>query len=240
LNNNSGKEVALLGDTKRRILQSLLEGSKTAKEIANKLQIQKSAVRAHLNSMQTQYLIKSYFKIERFGRPRRMYELTERGHELFPRKYELILLPILKKLDEMNGQARLKKIIESITDDLAADLRDKIDKVRKSNRSDNLEASLKALNSISNDMGFVSSILKEGDTYSILSRNCVVHKAALDNQDAICDGFHTRMIKEVLNGKLNVNVQLKECIALGNNHSRHIIKYNTDSNKKQRKELTKS
>lgn len=238
MNDNSGKELALLGDTKRRILQSLLEGSKTATEIANKLQIQKSAVRGHLNSMQIQYLIKSYFKTERFGRPRRMYELTEKGHELFPRKYDIMLVPILKKLDEMDGQARLKRIIESITDDLSADLRDKIDKVRKNNSSKYLETSLKALNSISNDMGFVSSIIKEGDTYSILSQNCIVHKAALNYQDAICDGFHTRMIREALNGKLNVNVQLKECIALGNNHSRHIIKYNTDS--KKQKELPKS
>ena len=42
------------------------------------------------------------------------------------------------------------------------------------------------------------------------------------------------MINEALNGKL------KECIALGNNYSRRIIKCNTNSNTKQKKELPKS
>ena len=31
------------------------------------------------------------------------------------------------------------------------------------------------------------------------------------------------MIEKALDGKANPNVQLKECIALGNNYSRHII-----------------
>ena len=67
--------------------------------------------------MQTQGLVKSYFKIERYGRPRRIYELTESGHELFPRKYDVILLLILKKIEEMHGHEQLKKIIEYMADD---------------------------------------------------------------------------------------------------------------------------
>jgi predicted ArsR family transcriptional regulator len=71
----------------------------------------------------------------------------------------------------------------------------------------------------------MSSLHKEGyiDAYSITSRNCSVHKVALGNQDIICNGFHSRMIEKALDGKVNPNVQLKECIALGDNYSRHII-----------------
>ena len=231
LSDNKGKDIALLGETKGRILALLLQSYKTVAEIGDKLQIQKSAVRVHLESMQTQGLVKSYFKIERYGRPRRIYELTESGHELFPRRYDVILSLILKKIEEMHGHEHLKKIIESIADDVEIDKRDKI---QKGYKSDNIDASLNTLNSISNEIGFVSSIIKEGDTYSILSRNCPVHKAALKNQDAICNGFHSRMIKKVLNGELNVNVQLKECIALGNDYSRHVITYNSGRKKKMK------
>jgi predicted ArsR family transcriptional regulator len=231
LSDGKGKEIALLGETKGRILGLLLQSYKTVAEIGDKLQIQKSAVRVHLESMQTQGLVKSYFKIERYGRPRRIYELTESGHELFPRRYDVILSLILKKIEEMHGHEHLKKIIESIADDVEIDKRDKI---QKGYKSDNIDASLNTLNSISNEIGFVSSIVKEGDTYSIISRNCPVHKAALNNQDAICEGFHSRMIKKVLNGELNVNVQLKECIALGNNYSRHVITYNSGRKKKMK------
>ena len=234
LTGNKGKEIALLGETKGKILELLLQNYKNAAEIGDKLQIQKSAVRVHLDSMQAQGLVKSYFKIERYGRPRRIYELTESGRELFPRKYDMILSLILEKIEEMHGHEHLKKIIESIAVDVAIDTRDKIDKIQMGYKSDNIDASLNALNSISNEIGFVSSIIKEGDTYSILSRNCPVHKAALKNQDAICNGFHSRMIKKVLNGELNVNVQLKECIALGNDYSRHVITYNSRRTKKMK------
>jgi predicted ArsR family transcriptional regulator len=70
LSDNKG-EIALLGETKGRILELLLQGYKTAAEVGDKMQIQKSAVRVHLESLQTQRLVKSYFKIEQYGRPRR-------------------------------------------------------------------------------------------------------------------------------------------------------------------------
>lgn len=80
------------------------------------------------------------------------------------------------------------------------------------------------LNSVSNEMGFGSSISKEGNgTYSLISRNCILHKIALEHQDAICHGFHDRIIQKTLGGKVNADVELKECIALGNNYSKHII-----------------
>ena len=98
-----------MGETKGRILELLLQNYKNAAEIGDKLQIQKSAVRVHLDSMQAQGLVKSYFKIERYGRPRRIYELTESGRELFPRKYDMILSLILEKIEEMHGHEHLKK-----------------------------------------------------------------------------------------------------------------------------------
>ena len=73
-------------------------------------------------------------------------------------------------------------------------------------------------------MGFMSSFYKEDDnTYSITSQNCIVHKVALSNQDAICHGFHDRIIQKAMEGKINSEVNLRECIALGDNYSRHII-----------------
>jgi predicted ArsR family transcriptional regulator len=52
------------------ILNLLLYGSKTIREIADKLQIQKSAIRIHLESLHIEQAVGSHFKIERLGRPR--------------------------------------------------------------------------------------------------------------------------------------------------------------------------
>ncbi|MDQ3966926.1 MAG: ArsR family transcriptional regulator [Thermoproteota archaeon] len=215
------------GNTKELILNLLLEGSKTAGEIANKLKIQKSAIRTHLESLQKEQSVRSYFKIERLGRPRRVYELTESGRELFfPRRYDLILSLILQEIESTKGHEYMKKMIESIADKMAYGIREKIKKNPSS-----FEESIRILNSVSNEMGFMSSFHKEADnnggssssTYSIISHNCIVHKAAIRHQDAICHGFHDRIIQKSLDGKINAKVQLKECIALGDKHSRHII-----------------
>jgi DeoR family suf operon transcriptional repressor len=221
---SDGKKADTFGDTKKAILNLLLEGSKTAGEIADKLKIQKSAIRIHLESLQAEQSVRSYFKIEGLGRPRKVYEITESGRELFPRKYDLILSLILQKIESTEGHEYLKKLIKSITDTMADDIHDKIKK-----NSSSLEESVRILNSVSNEMGFMSSFYKEDDdsnTYSIISRNCIVHKIAIRHQDAICHGFHDRIIQKSLDGKINPKVQLKECIALGDNYSRHIITTN--------------
>jgi DeoR family suf operon transcriptional repressor len=221
------KKADTLGDTKELILNLLLEGSKTAGEIADQLKIQKSAIRTHLESLQAEQSVRSYFKIEGLGRPRKVYELTESGRELFPRKYDLILSLILQKIESTEGYEYMKKIIESIADNMAKDIHEKI-KISSSS----LEDSIRILNSVSDEMGFMSSFYKEDDddnnssTYSIISRNCIVHKIATKHQDAICHGFHDRMIQKSLDGKINAKVQLKECIALGDNYSRHAITVN--------------
>ena len=220
-----------LGDTKELILNLLLGGSKTAGEIADQLKIQKSAIRTHLESLQTEQSVISYFKIERLGRPRKVYELTENGRELFPRRYDQLLSLILQMIESKEGHEYMKKMIESIADSMAQDIYDKIKK-----NSSSLEESLRILNSVSNEMGFMSSFYKEDDnnsssTYSIVSRNCIVHKIAIEHQDAICHGFHDRLIQKSLDGKIKAKVELKECIALGDQYSRHIINVNNEMDK---------
>ena len=79
-------EIVSVGDTKETILELLLGGSKSAGEVAETLQIQKSAVRVHLESLQSSGVVRSKFKIEKMGRPKKVYELTEKGREFFPRK----------------------------------------------------------------------------------------------------------------------------------------------------------
>ncbi|MDQ3839698.1 MAG: ArsR family transcriptional regulator, partial [Thermoproteota archaeon] len=118
------------GETKEKILELLLDGPKSSAEIADRLKIQKSAIRSHLESLQSEKAVNSHFKLntERMGRPRRVYELTQLGRELFTRKYEEILSLILKKVGEISGQEELRKIVESIADEIAEDIKYKIQK----------------------------------------------------------------------------------------------------------------
>jgi DeoR family transcriptional regulator, suf operon transcriptional repressor len=224
---NDGEKPDIFSDTKEAILTLLLEGSKTAGEIADKVKIQKTAIRSHLESLRAERAIKSYFKVEGPGRPRKVYEITESGRELFPKRYDLFSSLMLQGIETAEGHEYAKKVVRSVADSIAQGIQDKI-----KNSSADIDDSMKILNLASNEMGFMSSLQKEDDnSYSIISRNCIVHKIAFSNQDAICHGFHDRLIQKALEGKMNPEVNLKECIALGDNYSRHFISVDKGSNR---------
>ena len=218
------EEVGTLGETKERILELLLDGSKSAGEVADRLQIQKSAARVHLESLQSLRAVRSKFKIEKMGRPKKVYELTEKGREFFPRKYDLFLNRVLDKIAGKRGQAEAREIIESIAEDIASGIRVKIN---KNNHSHDLEQSLKIINDATNQMGFASSLERDekDDSFYIQSRNCILHKVASANQDMICHGLHDKIISKALEGNNpDARIELKECMALGNEYCRHIIR----------------
>jgi predicted ArsR family transcriptional regulator len=129
-------------------------------------------------------------------------------------------LSVLQNIEAIEGHEYARKIIKTVADNMAKDIQIKI-----KNTSSNIEESLTILNSISNELGFMSSFHKDdgNNAYSIISHNCIAHKLAVNNQDSICNGFHSRLIQKALEGKINLKVQLKECIALGDNYSRHAI-----------------
>lgn len=218
------EEVCTLGETKGRILELLLDGSKSAGEVADRLQIQKSAARVHLESLQSLRAVRSKFKIEKMGRPKKVYELTEKGREFFPRKYDLFLNLVLDKIAGKKGQAEAREIIESIAEDIASGIRAKIN---KNNHPHDLEQSLKIINDATNQMGFASSLERDekDDSFYIQSRNCILHKVASANQDMICHGLHDKIISKALEGNNpDARIELKECMALGNEYCRHIIR----------------
>jgi DeoR family transcriptional regulator, suf operon transcriptional repressor len=210
-------EIGNVGETKERILELLLGGSKSAGEVASSLQIQKSAARVHLESLQSLGAVRSKFKIEKMGRPKKVYELTEKGREFFPRKYDLFLNLLLDKIAGKKGEAEAREIIESIAEDIASGIRAKIDK-NNNNHPHALEQSLKIINDASNQMGFASSLGREekDNSFYIQSKNCILHKVASNNQDMICHGLHDKIISKSLEGNSEARIELKECMALGN------------------------
>jgi DeoR family transcriptional regulator, suf operon transcriptional repressor len=216
-------ERVSVGDTKETILKLLLGGSKSAGEVAETLQIQKSAVRVHLESLQSSGAVRSKFKIEKMGRPKKVYELTEKGREFFPRKYDLFLNLVLDKIAGKKGEGEAREIIESIAEDIASGIRAKID---KNNHPNDLEHSLKIINDASDQMGFASSLGRDekDNSFYIQSKNCILHKVASSNQDMICHGLHDKIISKSLAGNSDARIELKECMALGNEYCRHVIR----------------
>ena len=60
--NDKEDQRRLSGATKQKIMEILLEGPRSLGEITDKLQIQKSAVRVHLQSLQSEKAVESHFE----------------------------------------------------------------------------------------------------------------------------------------------------------------------------------
>ena len=93
-----------LEGTRGRILEELAVAPRTARDLAEKLGIQESAARGHLDRMEERGLVLPTFRREGVGRPRKRYALTGQGQDLFPKKYDLILDTVVDELLAREGE----------------------------------------------------------------------------------------------------------------------------------------
>src|SRR5579862_4071643 len=96
--------------TRGRIIEELAVAPRTARDLAKTLGIQESAARGHLERLEGRGLVVPTFRREGVGRPRKRYLLTPEGHELFPRKYELLLDSVMEELIDSKGAGFVAKV----------------------------------------------------------------------------------------------------------------------------------
>jgi predicted ArsR family transcriptional regulator len=92
------------GSTKDEIVKLLRQrGSLTAGDLAREVGITSVAVRQHLDVLTASGLVAAATERRPIGRPRRVYSLTERADELFPKAYHTLANVILEQLQERVG-----------------------------------------------------------------------------------------------------------------------------------------
>jgi DeoR family suf operon transcriptional repressor len=203
-------KIPLLGETKERMLYELKDGRKTAKDLADLLNIQVSAARKHLEALSELNIVREEFIQDGIGRPKKFYRLTPEGMELFPRQYERILNGVLGKLRD-NHNVIGDTIIRSVAHELAGEMN--LGEPDGRSTVENLVGAL-------NDFGFDSVLEEDESTFKITSRNCPLYKAAIKHQKIVCHGLHDEMIKSALNTR---DVKLELCVTRGDGVCKHVI-----------------
>jgi predicted ArsR family transcriptional regulator len=192
------------------MLYELRGGKRTAKYLAEVLNIQVSAARKHLEAMTELEIVKEEFVQHGIGRPKKFYCLTDNGHELFPRQYERILCGILGKLNSDGPTG------ESLVKEVAYEIAREINIVEQDNNLMKIENLSKALN----DFGFDTTFEETGTSFVITSHNCPLYKAAMKHQKIVCHGLHDEIIKAALDTR---DVRLERCLTRGDNVCKHVI-----------------
>ena len=205
----------LLEGTRGRILEELAVAPRTARDLANKLGIQESAARGHLDRMEDRGLVSASFRREGVGRPRKRYVLTPAAQDLFPKKYDLILDTVVDELLEREGEGYVSALFAEAARRMAREVAKEIPK--EGSRQDRIRNLLAALNRL----GFRCSAQEASDgTLRIVRTNCVFRHSALSHPYLLCDVFDKHLTEALLG---QVGVDLQDSIGRGGVRCPHLI-----------------
>ena len=182
--------LGTLPTTRRALLETLKrEGEARADALAQKLGITVSAVRQHLAALQADGLVLHREVRAGPGRPHHDYRLSERGDELFPRRYASIVTDLLVEaeaedpalVERMFERRRLRRV-ERAT-------------VRLAGKS--LAERVAELTRVLDEDGYLAEFSpQEGGSFRIVEHNCAI-LAVATRYGAAC-GTELEFIREVL------------------------------------------
>lgn len=196
--------------TASTILALLREGRQQAQDLAERLAIDTSAVRRHLETLRADGLVDTEDIVIGPGRPKKMYGLTAAGREAFPRDYALLLDLILSKLRETGDRKRVEALMSSIAQDLARTLPP----------HDDLPGRVHGLVAFYQKLGFEAEATRTKDGYAFTQRNCIFLKTAQADPALLCQCFDEGIMRAALPG---AEVTFDGSLATGALRCRHLI-----------------
>ncbi len=166
--------------TRREILNILKRrGRATLEELANAVGLVPVTVRAHLNVLERDDLVKYEEVRGRVGRPYYVYSLTEEADSLFPKNYHVVANRVIDSVADILGPDTVGQLSERIAENWAAEkqarlagkaLPDRVAEVAK----------------IRNEEGAWAEVEEEPNGYDIVQYNCPCPQAASRHPEVVC------------------------------------------------------
>lgn len=189
-------------DTRRMLLRELLhhkpEGL-TLDELGGRLGISRNAAQQHVRGLERDGLVAVVGQRETAGRPIRLFGLTERGLEAFPRRYELLAQGMLETVRRSLGEGALDDLLARMADEVAGE-EEELSALPPQERT-------RAVAAIMNELGYDARVTADGA--GVEAVNCIYHKLASRTR-AVC-----RYDERLLSRLLGRDVRLHECMADG-------------------------
>lgn len=197
--------------TRDRVLQTLLTHDQcTINELADSVDINPISVRHHITKLEAEGYVASTEERHGVGRPRRIYYLTKRGREQFPKRYLTLTLRLLDQLKETLPENMVNELFSQMAFELAADYKDEIDGM-------NIEDRLDLIQTVLSDEGFTVNWEKSGNTYQIHESSCPYIHVGHDHPE-ICSVDQT-----LISSLLDVPAEKIKCKLNGDSHCTYVI-----------------
>ncbi len=179
------EELFSLGESKRHILESLMGVPGTVHDLADALNIRENAIREHMEMLEAMGLIESKFVKVKVGRPKKIYSISEKGMELFPKKYDLLLKILLDELTHENGAIWVRDFLRRAGERIAKDGGD-----RKNDLNDLL--------AFYNALGCMATAIEKDGNIVIKRNNCIYYNLAMQTDNILCGTFEDSLVETML------------------------------------------
>ena len=163
-----------LGERQQQLLSLLLghKGGLTIDDLSERLQITRNAVRQHLAALERDDLVRRGDTKPSGGRPEQLYLLSDRGAEMFPRRYswfsELLIETLTTDIGHDAVGAKLERMGRDVGKKLSAASAAATDPVSRA----------AAMAQIMQDLGYAARVAAPPTEQTIEASNCVFHHLA--------------------------------------------------------------
>ncbi len=203
----------LLGKVKGNIITELSYSERRMDDLSHLLKINKNAVKEHMESLELKGYVKSFFRGGGAGRPRKFYELTEKGMNLLPKKYVSFASMLVEEIESEFGRNKVNEILGKVADKIVSESGwTKADGSVKLSREDKI-SKLNDFVSTLNKLGYYAKLEVTDDVVRIIRHNCIFYELAKNNSKIICSSLGSEIIKNSINQKFDI----KERFSDGNN-----------------------
>jgi predicted ArsR family transcriptional regulator len=105
----------LTGDTKAQLLGLLRRSRQTITTLADTLGVTHNAVRSHMAGLERDGVVQQVStQRDTGGKPARVYALTPKGEELFPKGYALALGELVEEIGRLDGPEHATALLRSV------------------------------------------------------------------------------------------------------------------------------
>ncbi len=153
-------------------------GAQTADMLGASLSMTGMGARRHLDMLVREGLVEKYDRVEGVGRPRKFWQLTDRGHARFPDAHAELTAKMIGDIRRVFGEEGLDRLIAERERDMRLTYEKAVEgKARLLER-------VEALAAIRTSEGYMARVEREGENFLLIEDHCPVCTAA-----AACQGF---------------------------------------------------
>jgi predicted ArsR family transcriptional regulator len=161
--------------TRQQILDYLRRnGRGTVKDLDSHLGLTSTGVRQHLTVLEREGLISAHEERGHVGRPALVYQLSDKGDALYPKKYDQLANILLEEVREVAGGQALQTLLRRVAVRFADSYGERLD-------TKSLPERVSEATQIINERGSEADCVKDGEDWLIRQYTCPFPQVARQN-----------------------------------------------------------